>query len=281
MAGIVERLLTQPDILHSLSGGTRNKINLNRPWQPDLPYAPDKCPFCTKSEPEAMESLPGWRVLRNNFTPHAFHRLIIPRECPTREETRLLCGTKAIEEALTVYSKVIPVAEDEGFERTVFAAHIGALAGQSFGHLHWHVCDLDEPAILIEKSVLESFDQRRLVFERHGFMVYAEGSRSGHLYLVSRAERHVNVVTDMVDLASVISDVIILCNSRFLSSQGLSPDYLVAVVSSGYSIRYATYFPILNQLGFPHVLAMSGDSKIVLPWPHEVTAAYLRGEKID
>jgi hypothetical protein len=110
MAGVREELLVQPGVLHTLTGGTRTKVNLNRPWQQLLPYDPEHCPFCTKTEDEVMNSLPEWRVLGNTATPHEFHRLIIPRKCPTRERTYILGGPTAIEQALTIYGAAISVA---------------------------------------------------------------------------------------------------------------------------------------------------------------------------
>lgn len=281
MAGITEKLLTQPGDLYALSGGTRNKVVLNRPWQMELPYAPEKCPFCTKEEPEEMTVLPNWRVLRNPMTPHAFHRLVIPRKCPTREETRTLGGTQAIEEALTIYSKVIPVATREGFLRTSYAVHVGMLAGQNLGHMHWHVCDAENPVSPVEKAIKSeiiqgSFDEKRIVFERYGFIAYAEGARAGQIYLVPLAMRCIDNSTVVENLSSALFQIVELYNSKFLSFQGLPPEFMVAVVCHQSWLRYATYVPILHQLGFPHYLALSGDSKMTIPWPHELTVEHLK-----
>ncbi len=270
MAGVITKLLVRPGEMSYLAGGTRNKINLNRPWQMDLPYNPEKCPFCTKEEEEAMPTLPGWRVLGNPATPHPFHRLVIPTECTTREHVRILGGEQAIRDALSIYETVLPVAKAEGFERTSFAAHIGYLGGQGLGHLHWHACDAKEPEDLIEEAIRCSLDKKRIVFCQDDIFAYVEGAEAGQVFLIPRGP-------DMApsDLAGSISRIVNLFNEKFISVQGLQPEYTVAVVCDGDRPRYATYVPVLSYRGFPARLAYTGDAYVTLPWPHEMTVEYL------
>ena len=280
MAGVTEKLLTQPGTLYSLSGGTRTKVNLSRPWQMDLPYNPEKCPFCTKTEAEVMEVHPAWRVLGNPQTPHEFHRLVIPRACPTKDWTRTLGGRTEIENALSAYGKVAPTAWHEGFRNTVFAVHVGYLAGQNLGHTHWHLCDAMNPEkesieSTINRSYKYSNNHKKPIFENfHGFTAYVEGANAGQVYLISNSLRYID--RGMMNLAYAISEIISLYNTKFVSTQGLMPEYNVSVVARGARLRYATYVPILNQKGFPHVLAMTGDSAMTLPWPHETTVEFLK-----
>lgn len=270
MAGVITKLLVRPGEMQYLAGGTRNKINLNRPWQMDLPYAPDKCPFCTKEEEEAMPAPESWRVLGNPMTPHHFHRLIIPKECTTKEYVHILGGEQAIREALSIYETVIPVAANESFERTSCAVHVGYLGGQGLGHLHWHVCDAKEPESLIEQVIRAELREERLLFAEESIFACVEGAEAGQVFLVPTAPGFA-----VADLASYIARVVAMYNEKFVSAQGLQPEYTVAVVCDGDGLRYATYVPVLSYRGFPARLAYTGDSYITLPWPHELTVEHL------
>lgn len=123
-----------------INGGTKTKINLSRPWQPPLPIAPEKCPFCTKSEEEIpLSGKPeGWRFLSNPFTPHQHHRLIIPSTCWNAEKLQTLGGVRAIRDALTIARLA---TRDENVETATYI-HIGSSAGQNLGHAHWHLMEV-------------------------------------------------------------------------------------------------------------------------------------------
>ena len=253
-----------------IGGGTRTEVKLRRPWQQplDLLVRPESCPFCTKPQNEIqLEGIPkDWRLLPNSFTPYSRHRLAIPVHCLEAWKLARLGGPKGIEDALTLSR--LAIAEDRGVEMAVFA-HIGANAGQNLGHLHWHICEalVRQPFsgyVLREERVVRSFLSATIV---------AEGSRSGECLIVPTAEGFEK------ELPEILSILIELGIARFRDpDSGFPPEFSVSMRFDGDgNIRYVAYCPILNITGVPErVLAPLEGAPITLPWPHEVTAKYLR-----
>ncbi len=291
---IQEKVIFEPlpgDFTFITSGGTRREIKLSRPWQEplDLLINPSKCPFCSKPQEEIkLAGLPiGWKLLPNPWTPHLKHRLIIPDHCWPAERLQILGGEKAIFEALQI-ARIATVKDDS---ETALFVHIGRMAGQNIGHLHWHLMkalarqpfDGSYYSNLIMDSsrvaLLRQLKDRNIsnYSNYYDYTVIAGGARSGECLILSSKRQDFNSVT-ISSLAATLSWLINLANRKFRSTEGLAPDFIVTVrISNDHKFRYADYCPILTMWGSPeYVMAPLEGGSFTLPWPHEVTAAYLR-----
>lgn len=274
-----------------LYGGTRTKIKLSRPWQPPLAdiVRPRECPFCTKPQeefalPDDMPS--GWKLLPNPFTPHRDHRLLIPSGCKSAEWLEHWGGVKNFEEAFRIVSAVLcqdAAATESGvIPETTLLVMVGYLAGQNLGHPHLHLfsSDVDWPQSYISLHDYAAHNPGAVVGQNEVWVVAAGGARSGECLIIPRREQSFAAVAS--SLAKVVSQLIELGNEKFRSVQGMSPHWgLVVRIASGGTFRYAGYSPTLHLWGPLQYMAvpLEGDP-IVLPWPHETTAAYLRGESV-
>ena len=157
-------------------GGTRNEIKLSRPWQPSLPIAPEKCPFCTKPQEEiSLPAVPDWRLLPNPYTPHRRHRLAIPRLCWDGETLQNLGGLAGIYSALQAVSCAI---EQDKQPMGAFI-HVGINAGQNLGHAHWHIMEVRKRGIF-ETFETEYVDPKLLVCRMGDFNIFTAGGGMSH-----------------------------------------------------------------------------------------------------
>src|SRR3989338_5700391 len=203
------------------AGGTRNAIKLSRPWQPPLPLAQEKCPFCTKPQEEILlPGMPeGWRLLPNIFTPHRHHRLAIPKECWDSEKLQTLGGLARIREALEIFR--LAIKEDRGLEMATFA-HVGWSAGQNLGHMHWHI---------METRIRKPFSAKQFAPEllvQHGdaLDIIAAGARSGECLLVPHMEMNFDKAVEA--LAISLDWIVQRGNEKFRSTEGRPPEVMVA-----------------------------------------------------
>ncbi|OGF52117.1 hypothetical protein A3I27_02530 [Candidatus Giovannonibacteria bacterium RIFCSPLOWO2_02_FULL_43_11b] len=255
-------------------GGTRTAIKLSRPWQPSLPpIAPEKCPFCKESQLEeiSLPNLPaGWCLRSALYTPHRRHRLVIPKKCWDAETLQKLGGYARISEALEI---VRLATKDDQVEMSTFI-HVGYSAGQNLAHAHWHLMEVR----VREPLMLAGFSQELLVLQGEKFNIFAQGARAGECLVVSR-EKQLKFNEDMAKkLADVLEWIVARGNEKFRSTEGRPPEFSISVrISADGYFRYADYCPILNAWGATeYVFAHLEGSPITLPWPHELTAAYLR-----
>lgn len=254
-------------------GGTRTAINLSRPWQPPLPIAPEKCPFCTEYREEiSLPNIPvGWRILKSIFTPHSRHRLVIPAECWDAETLQTLGGFTAIREALEI---VCLATKNDQVEMSTFI-HVGQSAGQNVGHAHWHLMEVP-----IRKPLTpNSLSSELLVRQREKLDIFATGARAGECLIVPRGEPMAFNEGTAEEIAAALEWIITRGNEKFCSTEGRPPEFNVSVrISADRYFRYADYCPILAAWGaVEYVIAMLEGGPITLRWPHEITAAYLRG----
>ncbi|HEU0051363.1 MAG TPA: hypothetical protein VFQ60_04910 [Patescibacteria group bacterium] len=260
------------------AGGTRTAIKLDRPWQPDIVITPETCPFCRQADMERrefrrIEKGGGWRVINNAFTPFPFHRLIIPFSCWPKEELRRLGGVEQIRRVLDIFSEMYAAEKRDELWLTV---HIGALAGQNVMHLHFHV-----QQILGQRAVINGTEDyiraacpELEVFSDMGLRVVATGHRAGQC-LIARA--HDAFLKDWENSFAVVLDRLIgLYATKFRSRQGLPPDFMLFFGLSSRGPLYASYVPILNQMGGPEYLGLLEGTPMIIPWPHAATAAHLR-----
>jgi hypothetical protein len=259
-------------------GGTRNKLQLKRPWQGSLGdlVRPAVCPFCTKIEPGVpVERIPdGIRMLENPFTPHRQHKLIIPRACMREDQLRRLGGQEVIRAIFDTAALAIAQGIFHGGELAFFA-HIGRTAGQNQGHLHWH-CKETLPKTPFTRPT--NIDPEVVVFRSNGFTVAAMGAHAGECFVMPNRDLEFQRSTVRGDLAIILSQLIDLGNKKFVSEEGRTPDFMLTVrVSARGIFRYANYLPILTMWGgTEHVLAVVEGAPFTLPWTHELTAQHLR-----
>src|SRR5689334_3617358 len=98
------------ETITTLSGGTRNKVNINRPWQTQLAPKPD-CPFCSRmNQIDLIEIGEGYWKFTNKFTPYESHKLIIPDECWSLAKLYSLGGEDEIYKCL---SKAMEETDDK------------------------------------------------------------------------------------------------------------------------------------------------------------------------
>lgn len=251
------------------AGGTRTEIKLSRPWQPPLPLAPEKCPFCTKPQEEIkLAGIPeGWRLLPNPYTPHLRHRLAIPTACWEADAVyslggpkQILCGLKTIREAV----------KDDPVPMAAFA-HIGQIAGQNLGHVHWHIHELR-----ICKAL--AIRPKQYLVKRHGELsIYAAGTHAGECLI--QHDQHPMFSQIVQELADAFSWTIELFKRKFQSTEGKPPEFIAAVrIAEDGRFQYADYCPMLATPGggSQHIFSRLEGGSVTLPWPHEVTASYLR-----
>jgi hypothetical protein len=212
-----------PGGFSTLSGGTRSKMKFWRPFQMPLEGLINtaKCIFCNMT-PEKLaeetfripgvEERPGWRRLNNIFTPHPEHRLIIPTTCWSTEKLQRWGGTSALYDAFMMGADEV----GRGNEK-VFLIHVGVQAGQNSGHPHTHVLKTLEERPLAKEVLYRYAENRELyIFSSESFEVFAEGARAGECLIIP-TERYFNDGRTFSALASVLSELIELCNRAFKS----------------------------------------------------------------
>lgn len=260
--------------MRTICGGTRNAINLNRPWQVKMDTNPSTCPFCTKRQREVMLSPKApidWLMTDALFTPHQNHHLIIPRTCWPMEKLQCLGGRQEIQKAFVLAD----LASRHQKEEMELFIHVGYAAGQSLGHPHWHSKNVDVNELFDCPSLV--LDQRRWVHQNAELSLYTGGIRAGQCIVTSRTRQAVKLESVIEQLAEMVDYIVRRGNEKFISKQGMAPDFMVVVRISNGDFLYATYIPILNMWGGPEYgSAMLEGGPITLPWSHETTADYLR-----
>ncbi len=247
-------------------GGTRNQVRL-LPNSLDIPEG-TACPFETRPQEEVnVAGLPeGWRVLKNIYTPHLNHRLVIPPTCWSKHDLQVLGGTHLME---TLYALSLTIAEDS-FEAACFT-HIGRAGGQNLQHHHWHAM-----RVLVRKPLeLEDFTVAmkpdRIVTQNESFVTFAGGARAGECLIVPN--RKICFRESLEEIGAAILHIVNLGNEKFSN-----PSFMVTIrVSSHGILRYIDYCPILNFWGSPeYITAPLEGGPITIPHTHELTAQTLR-----
>lgn len=265
-----------PGGIKAASGGTRSAITLDRPWQTDIVVDPSTCPFDTKQQLELakFETEGGWRVLNNPYSPFSWHRLIVPKTCWAKDRVRSLGGGKKIAAALGIAKSIMGNEEHEFW----LGVHVGSSAGQNIGHLHYHLLQplKGAPPSNTEDPVVGHFKSSPLVLsEDYRYKVVAGGFRAGQFFIVP-ADNIIRFTEDeAVGLAIVLDRLITLCSRKFVSKQGLPPDYVIGMKFALSCMVYASYMPILNNWGFTEYLGLLESRPLILPWPHQESVRYL------
>lgn len=192
-----------------------------------------------------------------------------------------LGGGVGIIGALQAVRMVIEKDMAEGAKTEMAAfVHVGASAGQNVGHLHWHVVEVRPERPLKTRAVNYDVPSPLFVHEEHDLQVRALGVRAGECMIVSKKVYPPKFdVHTAFDVASIIDWIVKRGNEKWMSTQGMPPEFTVLVrISSEGAFLYADYCPILSMWGaMEYPLAHFEGGPITLPWPHEVTAAHLRG----
>lgn len=266
-----------PNGMKSIAGGTRGEIKLSRPWQQEIVVNPETCPFCT-GKGHVLEELAGgeWRLLQNRFTPYPFHRMVIPRECWSATDLRSLGEFRRIEDALRLIFRVV---KSSGLEKLFITAHIGPLAGQNVCHLHYHIVqyalsDASESAVPEKMRKVFAEKTEFIILEGWGLFAGVGGVKAGQCFVLPG---HRSQSLRSEDIALMLHDVVSLYNKRFKSTQGLSPDFSIGLQFWQGEFQYGLYTPVLNHWGAAEQMALyEPGCPLTLPWPHELTAEYLK-----
>lgn len=275
----------QPGGICTAAGGTRKTVKLSRPWQTRIKINPETCPFEKPEEQEIVKTYDFggvWMRLKNLYTPFPYHELIVPETCWDEERLRSLGGIVELVTALDIAVKVI---EERSENKIIMGVHVGPLAGQNQGHLHYHLLspDLakDESPLLLGGRASEDevhgytqSNEHLTILESSGVKVVAGGHRVGQCFLVPKEP--FAGITASGSLGESLSRVIDLYAERFRSTEGFAPDYMIGLMFREKKFRYGFYLPILNHWGTTEYFALFGEEPVILPWSHEVTVEHLQ-----
>ncbi len=266
-----------PNGMRSVAGGTRSEDKVSRPGEKEMEANRETCPFC-RDEGIFLKGFTGceWRMMQNKFTPYIFHQLIIPRDCWSANEQRTLGGREKIAEAL-LYIHGVTVAS--GLENLFVAVHIGALAGQNVCHLHYHIVQYafsDRSESIVPEKMREIFMEKKdlVLFDEGHSLVGAGGLRAGQCFILPKRQNQ-NVSTG--EIANMINRIVSLYNEKFKSTEGLLPDFSIALQFHSGEFKYGIYSPVLSLWwGASELMAIYEPGyPLTLPWPHEQTVRYL------
>lgn len=259
----------------TLSGATRSNVITTRAWQPTLVRR--KCPFCENPPEEGEYSPgPGWRLLFNKFTPHKYHRLLIPTECWPDDKLRDLGGEDSFRQAITYALAEIP-KHRPAFFPTRIVSYIGHNAGQNLAHHHWHLL---EPDVQPEKLVIDveaARERGEILCESEHFVTLAYGVRAGEMVVEPRPGKRLLATHLLIDPALVkevvqeVHHLVARYNEKFNW-----PDYSVNFVLHAPDDWRVHYIPFLNNWGGTEYLAIYYGTQFVLAWPHAETVRFLQ-----
>lgn len=289
-----------PGEIQTLSGGTRNTVRLSRPWQTPMKIDTRTCPFCAEERPGADRSLvvsvddSGWKVRKNRRTPYDFHRLLLPKDCFHQDALRSLGGQSGIEHALRLASSVIGEGVSAGQqvpEHLFLTVHVGYAAGQTEGHLHWHLLEPGSTPCLSEPDLDDLAESPNILWLNGEFLTMCGGCVAGQCFIIPqkrllsgetaeeemhRGDRRRRLSNDsVVTLAETTNTLIALGNSKFRSEQGLPPDFGLGFRFSGRELVYGMYVPVLGKPGMTEYMGLHECTPLTLPWTHETTANFL------
>jgi hypothetical protein len=190
---------------------------------------------------------------------------------------RLLGDKEEIAAALDLLYQNIAMQPIHEFRQVTI--NIGWCGGQNVGHIHWHTFGLPPEAwrslpSRIAVSLEKIKDPALTLFEQDNLRVIAGGHRAGQCLVLPNREASVE------NIATVIDRIVTLYWNKFTSRVGarLAPDFTIGLIYDGKKFVYGTYVPVLNHWGSTEYMALLGQQAVTLPWPHEQTAVYLRGE---
>ena len=263
----------------TLSGGTRTQVSVERPWQPRLifPASREACPFCrgTKETGEYSPG-PGWRMLQDAFTPHVYHRLLVPTECWTEERLRSLGGVETVAMALRYALDEAAQGRATPFP-TWIGTHVGHGAGQNLAHHHWHIFEPAMPLPLVMDLPALRRNNDEILRGSASFVVAAYGVRAGQMIILPRPELDLPAAQLFRDVALVqslaheIHRLVTLFNNKFRH-----PDYMLLLALQREDEWHVRYTPILNQWGMTEYAAIDYGTPFDLPWPHAATVQFLQ-----
>ncbi len=294
--GTPTRTYVLPSGLRVAAGGTREMVgSTDRPWQKEIELNPN-CPLCAKKlEKGDFYGTPvlahgiTWNYFLNQATPFPWHLLIIPEQCWEPAKLRVLGGFDHIVSLLrTIWSlHDILGALDSRFkpwERNLqIGIHVGWTGAQNQAHFHCHLLDQIEPRQrpwtmyeTREQLRLESRSEGVLVFETQYYLVFAGGARGGQCLIVAKYETQNDDFDWAFELAQVLLRLIEINAVAFKSKQGLPPDFMIGLQLDHGEFSHGHFSPVLNHRGFTEEFALLQGDPIIIPWPHEATAAYLK-----
>lgn len=263
--------------LRSVAGGTRSQIKLDRPWQKEIAVS-TSCSLCHMESLAEFDYSGGWKLVKNQFTPYSFHQLLVTKTCWSMDKVRCLGGQEEIQAAF----KIISLATDQSeISRLFVTVHVGALAGQNLNHLHYHLVDYsfgDSSESDTRNRLLDHAKKNPnlVILENNALLAVIGGLRAGQCFILPKSADSL-VLASNTKLVSLIAGIVNLYNQRFCSTQGLPPDFSLALILRNSCLDYGLYTPILNHWGAAENIALYEPKiPITLPWSHEVTADYLK-----
>lgn len=281
-------VLTAQDGSQFLFGGTRRSVKLSRPVEAGTLFdsTQTKCPFHRQDEVALWESpedgTPVIRVLGNAFTPHYRHSLVIPRDCSNEMFVRTLGGTEFLLRCFEVIAQRTAGTSEEW----VFAVHV--FRGQNVPHLHWHLYAYhpEEKLDLARESGWSCPEENPnlIIWRTENFQVVSRGVNTGQLMIIPNEPitadpSYAAVTLNFSEAAKILSDVVTLTNTAFMSTQGEFPRYSVTGrIGNGGQLHYLTYVPDLQPRGCSDDAADLNGSARARAWSPMETAEYLRNK---
>lgn len=273
-------------IISIATGSKRIPSRFSRSWQAHIPVDASKCPFELNPQDELenyYQGKPkedGWRLTRSTTKSEPYHLLVMPETCRVwpEERTRLLGGEEKIAEAVEIASRR---AEMDLMTYAQFSVQVGPLAAQNVPHLHYHLYSLDglDREANLGREILQTHREHLddlLIFEDESFRVIAGGHYAGQCFFIPRDLGQPPQFD--ARMAKILNRVVSLYAAKFMSVEGLPPDFGFELSIRDGRVAFGMFRPVLNQIGTLETMTLltPGIRGFNLGWPHEETARYLR-----
>jgi hypothetical protein len=246
-------------------GGVPTMVNMKRcvsrrrPWQ-DKNDSPTLCAFC--NGPVVWEAEYDRVRVTKNFDPVYAKSMIVVSKVHGEEVS--------VTDAFSAVHCFMEKAGDYwlGVKRGVYA-------GQTVeAHDHYHLVHLVSRELrraYLTLGKLRSVPPCLEIVATDAYKIFAGGHRTGQCIITPTGK-----MLDVAAMEETFLKLKELFDLKFRTRCGMFPEYQFAMSLSDRKIRYATFIPVLSQPGFEHSMALLEGREIMLAWPHEKTAEFLR-----
>ncbi|MDO8591216.1 MAG: hypothetical protein Q7R65_04555, partial [bacterium] len=231
--------------------GTQSEICFSRPWQSKLTEdKPKWCVFDGSSLGDKAQRFPhickNWLAVDNVRKTGGVNKLIMPNNCWDESEIQRLGGAQEIEKAFTIAACLEPQVNMDGL---LFLVQIGLHGGASMPwHLHYQLQTLEEENNHggLEKFFSEIGKSTLVIRQTSEWRATLGGRYAGQCFFLPEAPPKICDQRAIHALSAFVSDIVDLYNFKFVSKEGLPPNFSIAFVIDGDgSIRYGSNKPVL------------------------------------
>jgi hypothetical protein len=277
-----------PLIIESWPGGVCTQANpgvhvkLDRLWQYEITVSTgtpcDLCASAYKIREFRIGSQTSWILADNIRRDRRVQMLFYPASCSTK-----VWHPRGFTNAdVTILVDPLEYAIGHHCEPdTHYTASLqcGGLAGssQEHPHMHWYTPNASSvAAVLRERDDIRDYlsrSSRRVIdLGCDGVACVAGGAFTGQCYLVPTDKDFLTPGQAFSALRALTA----LYDRKFMSAQGLVPEYDFVIEVADGGILFATYFPVLSQWGGAQRRSVGGSVEpISLAWSHDATVRHL------